>query len=147
MEESPTSQQSQRSRPNYRHPILLEDDRSYIIEATLSSPSSINGGSTPSDYDPEAPYPHTDTYARYPNVNTDPESGTPRIGRRPSPPTATHLPWKSNPTQQRQRHSLASNASNGSQQSGPINIRGSLHKYHQGVIFFLGAPPFVQVSG
>jgi hypothetical protein len=149
MEASPTSQQSQRSRPNYRHPILLEDDPSRITEAALGSPSSINGGSTPSDYDPEAPYPHTENpyaYGHSPDDNTRPESGTHRIGTQPSSPTATHSPGQYNPTQQRQQHSPASNSSNASQQSGPINMRGSLHEYYQGVIPFLGAPPLAQVS-
>jgi hypothetical protein len=146
MEGSPTSQQSQRSRPNYRHPILLEDDRSRITEAALSSPSSVNGGSIPSDYDPEAPYPHTENPYTYGHSPDGPESGTPRIGSQSSSPTATHYPRQYNPTQQRQQHSPTSNASHTSQQSAPIMMRESLHEYYQGVIPFLGTPPPAQVS-
>jgi hypothetical protein len=149
MEASPTSQQSQRSRPNYRHPILLEDDRSRITEAALGSPSSNNDGSIPSDYDPEAPYPHTENpyaYGHSPDGNAGSESATHRIGTQPSSPTAIQSPRQYNPTRQGQQHSPASNASNASQQSGPINMRGSSHEYYQGVIPFLGTPPLAQVS-
>lgn len=149
MDGSPTSQQSQRSRPNYPHPILLEDDRSRNTDATLGSPTSMHVGSIPSDYDPEAPYPHTDNpyaYSHSPSGNNSPDIGAPRIGSHQASPTPIPFPRHYNPGQQRQQHSPTSNTSYASQQSVPIMMRGAQQDYYQGVIPFIGSPPPAQVS-
>lgn len=55
---------SMRSRPNYPHPIFLEDSAAgsrATVDPSLNSPNSPNSsGHYLSDYDPEAPFPHTE---------------------------------------------------------------------------------------
>jgi hypothetical protein len=142
MDGSPNSQQSTRSRPNYPHPILLEDDRTRNADPALGSPTSVQSGSVPSDYDPEAPYPHTEnSYAYNPPAQTITNQDG-RIGSHQSSPTTEHYSHHYNPMQQRQQHSPTSNSSYASQQP---TLRGP-QSYYSGVIPFLGSPPPTQVS-
>ena len=92
---SPTSQQSSRSRPNYRHPILLEDGGSKDVEGSPNSPNSPNIGGYGSYYDPEAPFPHTDGPHTHPSNNpslSNPPIGMGGMGSGPSSPTGTYHP-------------------------------------------------------
>lgn len=90
---------SMRSRPKYPHPILLEDGGGSrvigptTIEAPLDSPSSPHTSKFMSDYDPEAPYPHTErSYGYVPSGPsfTNQSTGMDRMNSNPSSPTGIY---------------------------------------------------------
>jgi hypothetical protein len=148
---SPSSQQSLRSRPNFPHPILLEDGGSAAsgaVDGSQNSPHSPNLGIYAPDYDPEAPFPHTDSPFGYPsNVPSlsNQALGMGRTGSGPSSPTGVYHPHHFNPDHQ----PVLSNTGPSSSQytstsSGHSPPRIPEPDYYQGVLPF-GPPAPSQV--
>lgn len=147
---------SMRSRPKYPHPILLEDGGGSraigptTIEAPLDSPSSPHASKFMSDYDPEAPYPHTErSYGYVPSGPsfTNQSTGMDRMSSNPSSPTGIyhahhfspdHAPAVPNAGQASHLHYTSSS-------SGHSPPRIPEPDYYQGVLPF-GPPNPSQVT-
>lgn len=148
---SPSSQQSKHSRPNFPHPILLEDGGpgdSGAVDGSMNSPNSPNPGSYPPGYDPEAPYPHTDSPYGQPasgpslsNQATDMS----RMGSGPSSPSGLYHPHHFNPNHHPpQQKTVPSPPQYISTSSGHSPPRIPAPEYYEGVLPF-GPPAASQV--
>jgi hypothetical protein len=154
MDGSPPHQHSQRSRPNYPHPILLEDGRSRAanagsVDSPLNSPSSMSNDPIQSGYDPEIPYPHTDAPYGYVHGSTMSEdsSGILQMGRtQSSSPIHRGSPPFVSGQHQGQGGPIPSPSF-----TSPFAVHGTaqippLPGFYQGVIPFSGNHPTSQVS-
>ncbi|KAG8758745.1 hypothetical protein FRC14_007460 [Serendipita sp. 396] len=144
---SPNSSQSQRSRPKYPHPILLEDGSSSVVEAAQSSPIPVNSALMLSDYEPDQSYSQTEPIYAYPHASTSvgPDvSSVARVGSSQSSPTGPYPP-----TPQYYSSSISSQRAQSQQiPSPPYNTpnfgqgvnRNPQSEYYQGLIPFVGTP-------
>ncbi|PVG02420.1 hypothetical protein CPB86DRAFT_870294 [Serendipita vermifera] len=152
MDGSPPHQNSQRSRPNYPHPILLEDGRSRAatagsVDSPLNSPSSIGNDHIQSEYDPEIPYPHTDNPYGYVHgsENTEDSSGLLQMGRNPSSSSIHH----GSPPFVSGQHTGPGGQIPSPSFTSPFAVHGTTQippppGYYQGVIPFSGSHPASQ---
>lgn len=155
MDNSPVNQ---RSRPRYLHNILIEDDGAKF-DVPRSSPDSMSTNTAPatSDFDSEAPYPHTDfTYATSPGSSAVAQSPTGSTGRsgsgQPSPPgtagRSSQPYYSSSPVSQSRMHSSQqpSHTSYPSGSTGGSTSHVPPPDYYQGVVPFLGPTAASQVG-
>lgn len=147
MDGSPNSQSSSsRSRPSYVHPILNEDGGSRDLERASTSPNLLQLAPNPPDYDPEAPYPHTDSGYAYIHTPTGIVQDT-SSGRFPSGPSSPTAPYSPHVQQQRsQSRSQVPTPPFIAPGTTPVITRISQPEYYHGNIPFLGAPPIAQAS-